>query len=250
MSQLRDILIASGAAIVVVVAYLISDAFPPLPQPTADELLAKALDRKIEGDVEIVGTLEDAIAKLIQFGALLQVRHSEVHDSVFALPLQATIAVRLRDATVDQWLRSIEFQIPDRTVVHWTDAEGRIQITRAGRQNPPRTEQFYDVRGIVLDAQSFSSLFPTRRFERNAFGWVPSDPREVAEADLIELVRRFAGLGTWDYIGSGSWPSWGHSGMIDGRMIITQTPQIQREIEVILSALRAASARKLDAGGS
>jgi hypothetical protein len=53
---------------------------------------------------------------------------------------------------------------------------------------------------------------------------------------------------TWDI--NRRWgPGWGHGRISDGRFIITQTPQIQREIDVILAALRANSNRPIAAEG-
>jgi hypothetical protein len=239
---IQELVVASVAALVVVGGYLLSEAYPRSPRPWPDQRLSADLERIVPGEIVFDGTLQQAVEMLSMTGARieadLELRMSNPTRRLGDVP----ISLRLHDATVRQWMYAIGFQasLVQFDDGYWLDEHGVIHLTERHSQNPPRVTQVYDVRDILDHATRWSALFPSQPAERTLPpGTIVMDRRADADRNLDNFIRATAGRGTWDYTGSGGWPSWGHLMCIDGRLIISQTPQAHREIEVLLAVLRA-----------
>src|SRR5688572_18391049 len=110
--MLRDTLVATFAAILVVAAYFVSEATPRLAHPAPDEMIRTSLDTVVAGEHHFTGTVRQAVEWLQSRGAPIRVdwpQQSAAADS-WAIPTARKLRLRLRDATVDQWLSAIAFQ--------------------------------------------------------------------------------------------------------------------------------------------
>jgi len=238
--MLRDALIATAAAVAVVTAYLISEAFPPSRVRAPDQALRSVLDRRIVGEVGIRGSLRDAIDHLVSLGCPIDVLWQENWPYVDQNN-RVPIDLRLRGATVEQWLDAIEFQIGRGQSTHWVEADGRIKFAALRWVKPPAAWCLYDVRDLIEESLQFESKFPRRNVPR----WPEDrllDRRADAADALSEALKTVGGPYPWNWEGGGSF-SGNEFGLIRDYygewFAVMHTPEVHRRVEVMLAALRA-----------
>jgi hypothetical protein len=238
--MLRDTLVATFAAMLVVAAYFVSEATPRLAHPAPDEMIRTSLDTVVAGEHHFTGTVRQAVEWLESRGVPIRVswpRQSAAAES-WAIPTARKLRLRLRDATVDQWLSAIAFQSRG-SMCHYCEPDGAIRISSRQGQQPPLVVRVYDVRDLLAEAHLTASLFPVTGAWAGDWSPPTQDADEAARYALEEWVKRSVREWNWEYVGSGSAPAFARIGFIDGRMTVVQTPSAQREIEVTLAALRA-----------
>jgi hypothetical protein len=92
MPKLSDMLMATAAALAVVIGYLLLERLRSAAEFLEDEIRSQALYRTIPGDIEITGTLEQALHKLMELGAPLHVGPKRMLGGGFPRKLESLSA--------------------------------------------------------------------------------------------------------------------------------------------------------------
>jgi hypothetical protein len=239
--MLRDTLLATVTALVVVGAYLISEALPPTSQPWPDAALRAALDRRIPGEVHIRGSFRDAIAQLVALGCPINM-HDQKEWPYVEKNTRTPIDLRLRDATLEQWLQSIAFQLVEGDLAYWADLKGVIHVSAPWRQRPPLATRVYDVRDLPEMESAFAALFPQPNLDPSGEPAV-IDPAVFADWGWGSIIENIGGGYTWIIRGGGTFSGRevqvGDMDFRDGRLIITHTPEVHRRMSALLAVIRA-----------
>ena len=237
--MLRDTLVATAAALTVVAVSLL--AHRPIEQANRDEMLHVELDHRIVGQHTVKGGLRQAVAQLAAAGATVEV-HWEEGEPYVEADKPAPIDLSLRDATLEQWLQALTFQVVGRDLAYWADLDGIVQVAVPHRQRPPLATRVYDVRDVLEIERSFSAVFPRPNFvapDEPVF-FIPSNVTDWGASSIIEDL---GGGYTWIIHGGGSFSGRevqiGDMTFVDGRLIISHTPEVHRRIAALLVVLRA-----------
>ena len=224
--MLRDTLLATVTALTVVGVYFISESVPSTRAPYPGEELRTVLDRRIAGVLHVRGSLREAIDRLVASGAPIDVRWTPDWPHVSPTD-RIPIDLRLRDGTIEQWLQAINFQLNGQ-VEYWVGAVGRIKIHD---DCPPVGTRVYDVRDLVDQAMGFNQKFVRKDPDPWADAVNRPEQEWIVASDLAEMVCDLAGA----WRGARTPARW-HAE--DGRLIVTETPEVHRKIQVLLAAWR------------
>ena len=242
LRPLADAAVATAAALLVVGVYGWRQAHaPPVsarPLP-ADVVLNRRLPDLMLGRT----TLEGAVNSLRDAGVAVEARWGKPGDLFSELPRDTPVDLNLRRPTLRQALVDLQRQAGPRGLAYWVSPDGGVVISGWMVQNPPLSLRVYDARDLTADAVAFAGRLgpadPAIAFTQRGFALFNSPDAESSAQSLTYLIRDLVEPYAWDYIGSGAPPSYGGTGVENGRLTITQTPEAQRKVEMLLAALRA-----------
>lgn len=237
--RLLDAAIATLAAAAVVGVYLWRNTHAPavVARPMASDAV---LDRRLPDLMPGRTTLGESIGAIRDAG--VPVRLLAGDGGWGKIDASAPLDLALRRPTVRQALADIARQLASYRIATWVAADGTVKLSSRTMMNPPLAYRVYDARGLSVDAAALAARFTPAAADARTYwggGVYDSGDAEAAARSLAYLVRRVVEPGTWDYIGSGVPPAYGGTGVEYGRLTVTQTPQAQRKVEMLLAALRA-----------
>lgn len=240
--MLRDTLVATIAALTVVAVHQLADRLCGDIDLAPDAHLRIALDHRIFGDYTIRGGLREAIAQLANAGATVNVDWMEGWRYVEE-DNRKPIDLTLRDATLEQCLQSISFQLVERDLAYWAALDGVIHVSAPWRQRPPVATRVYDVRDLFEIESAFAAAFPRRNLDPSVEPAV-TDPLFFADWGWGSILEDLGGGYTWSMRGafgsrSGREVEIGDMDFRDGRLIVSHTPEVHRRISALLAVLRA-----------
>ena len=204
-----------------------------VPGPTDDAwtLAADAVLDAPVGDLSFAGGEDAAMRRL-------PVEYDPKPDAWGDGDGDTPIILHLRGATLRQALRALNFRAGRGRLAWWYDPDaGRIAVDDWSRQMPTTVKRFYDVGDLVTIGHDLANRFRRVPPQYGVEPWTRQGQEHELDRFLRGLVDDYGY--TWDYSGSGGWPAFVHTGLKGGRLTVTQTPDRQRRIELLLAALGA-----------
>ena len=235
---LKDVILTTSAALLVVLAYVWLQRHPPAPRPIVPPEASAPLAKLIP-DVTLKGSFQESLATLsraagvpIRLGRRDMLDPQEIHVAglMIEVPAPSPVDLLLRDLTLADALAVLLRQSAGDRFYAAASPDGTVFITGQGHDDEcPQVARVYDLRALSGEAGRFSEQFGLALRQRRP-GEAPggaADDATNSRGQCYALLREVL---------PGEFDGW-EQGFVDDRLFLVAPAHKHQRLAALLSAL-------------